>query len=158
MKLPPLWNFYFDSPPGLNLLGDKLPSRRQAEDGVKSRPRRALLRGAVRVVDEGFSSYQSKRKPSCSRREFPLMLVMVPAAAEARLEIGRPKLGWLNRLNISARSWNFLLSVTGKFFWSERSKSVKLGPLSELRPTFPMLPGPGGVNRATLKAGFVGSL
>src|SRR5258708_17576657 len=71
-----------------------------------------------------FRDQKSKRNPSWISRELPFMLVICPADAEPRLEIGKLKLGWLNRLKKSARICILLPSVTRKLFCNEKSKSV----------------------------------
>src|SRR5258708_5082996 len=79
---------------------------------------------SVDLQSDVKADQKSKRNPSCISRELPFMLVIFPADDEPRLETGRLKLGWLNRLKKSDRIWNLLPSVITKLFCSEKSKSV----------------------------------
>ena len=51
-----------------------------------------------------------------------------PSVNGAKNELGFEKLAWLNALNISARSSNRILSLTGTILKKLRSTLVKPGP------------------------------
>ncbi len=53
---------------------------------------------------------------------------MRPAVGESKFWFGKPKPGWLSRLNASQRSSTFARPITVKRFDSEVSKFVWPGP------------------------------
>ena len=54
-------------------------------------------------------------------------------------ELGTPTFGWLKMLNISARKCSALVSPNEKRLKREKSQLTRLGPISVLRPRFPMV-------------------
>ena len=79
------------------------------------------------------------------------VLPIWPKQAQFAEPFGKAKLGVLKMLNISARNWRFLVSVSLKLRMMEKSQSATPGPVRIFRPAFPKVYG-AGTEKA---AGFV---